>query len=107
MLEISRIHCDNGEEVKTLDYITEQMIVFNLEALEDGTIIDGKFSVPKFVNFLDKENKPIDWSKLIELKSFVCNNQEFNIKTTDDEETVDELMAIISKIPQFSDAVEN
>ena len=107
MLEIAKIQCEDGEDIKTLDYVTEQMLVFNLEYLEDGTIIDGRFSLPNFIKFLDRENKPVDWPKIIEMKSFVWNEKEFNIKTTDDENTVDELMAIIAKIPQFDKDTAN
>jgi len=94
-------------EVRTLDFVSDDMLVFNLEEMEDGTVIDGKFSVPEWVKFLDEKNKPIDWAEIVEAASFRWNNRKYIVKDLEDPEVENELAAMIRRIPLFDDLGKN
>ena len=107
MINIDKIVCNDGEIVKELNMVTNRLVIFNLEQLDDGTIIDGKFSIPKYVNFLGHDNQLISWEKLVEETLFVWNNQEFEIKNCEDPQVTRELNLIISQLPLFQDLDKN
>ena len=104
---VDQIVCKGVEKVETLDMVTEELIVFNLEQIEDGTIIDGRFSIPKYISFLDSSAQPLDWDFLVSRSCFKWNNQEFEIKTCLDPEISDQLELIVSQLPLFQDLEKN
>ncbi len=112
MIDVHQIVAKGTEEeglveIQTLDFVSDDMLVFNLKELEDGTVIDGKFSVPKWVQFLDLKGKPIDWSEIVEEASFNWKNQEYIVKDIEDPEVEEELGQMIMRIPLFSDTSIN
>ena len=112
MIDVHQIVAKGTEEeglveIKSLDFVADEMLVFNLVEMDDGTVIDGKFSVPKWVQFLDLKGKPIDWSEIVEEASFNWKNQEYIVKDIEDPEVEEELGQMIMRIPLFDNLDRN
>ena len=112
MIDVHQIVAKGTEEeglveIKSLDFVADEMLIFNLVEMDDGTVIDGKFSVPKWVKFLDGKGKPIDWTEIVEAASFKWNNQKYIVRDITDPKVEEELGQMIMRIPLFSDTSIN
>jgi hypothetical protein len=112
MIEVNKIVAEGTKEeglveIQTLDFVSDEMLVFNLVEMDDGTVIDGKFSVPKWVQFLDSKGKPIDWTEIVEAASFKWNNQRYIVRDITDPKVEEELSLMIMRIPLFDNLDRN
>ena len=83
-----------SDKADHIDIITKTgLIVFNLETLEDGQVIDGRFALAEKVDFLDKEGNSIPHTDVIAQEEIIFNGETIKISPSGPE-----LEARIAKI---------
>jgi hypothetical protein len=69
-----------SDEADHIDIITKTgLIVFNLETLEDGQVIDGRFALAEKVDFLDKEGNLIPHIDILAQEEIIFHGQKVKI----------------------------
>ena len=97
-MEIATLTSDSEEAIK-LDLITKTgLVVFNLEQLEDGQIIDGRFALAEKVEFLDKSGNTIPHTDILAQEEILFHGQMIKISPTGPE--------LEAKIAKIVDAIE-
>ena len=48
---ITKMRDQAGRPVKQIEFMTPHLIVYNMERLDDGTIIDGKFGLVEMMDY--------------------------------------------------------
>lgn len=97
-MEIATLTSDSEQAVR-LNLITKTgLIVFNLEQLEDGQIVDGRFALAEKVDFLDKEGNSISHTDILAQEEIIFNGQKIKISPSGPE--------LEAKIAKIVDAIE-
>lgn len=98
-MEISKMVITESNEVlpDTLDIVSEKIIVYNLEKIED-IIINGKFVLAEMLTIEDAAGNLVDiptWESMAG-KKIQYNNKDYDVMFQDDPDLEDKVMTILS-----------
>jgi len=99
-MHISKIIC-NGDEVQELNYFSKLIFIYGLELAGpegDEIVADCKFALPEIVKFMDKNNKSVDFQKIIN-SGYIEHNGKRTDMLTDQGEIDNLLGTLISRTP--------
>ena len=77
-----------GRAVKQIEFMTPHLIVYNMERLDDGTIIDGKFGLVEMMDYYIEDGK--EDGKFIPFGEVEVEDGYMNFNGTQVEVTTDE-----------------
>jgi len=84
--------------VKTIDFITKEIVVFNIERMGDGNIVDCRFAQPEFLLFINGQES-FGFEEILKDKEFIFNEEVIKIGEEDDPEVIKTLQDITSSLP--------
>ena len=89
----------NSEEAVRLDLITKTgLVVYDLETLEDGQVVDGRFALAEKLDFLDKEGNSIPHTDVLAQEEILFHGQKIKISPSGPE--------LEDRIAKIVDAIE-
>ena len=102
LMEISRIvfdpsGLDSPTEVKRIDLLTSDLVIFDLEDSSDGTFKGGKFGLSYFLKFFRGEEE-LDWESVMSSRGFLFGGKEVEIGTRTDPLVLAQLEAVCRKL---------
>ncbi len=83
--------------VKTIDFLTDEVVVFNIERSDDGKIVDCRFGQPEFLLFIGEEN--FDFDEILKTREFTFNGELIKVGKENDPRIILNLNEIMSALP--------
>jgi len=88
-----------GRHVEQIEFMTPHLIVYNMERLDDGTIIDGKFGLVDKMDYYTEDGSFIPFGE-VEVEEGCMNFNGTQVEvTTDEEKTETTLENLMKHIP--------
>ena len=93
---ITKMRDQAGRPVKQIEFMTPHLIVYNMERLDDGTIIDGKFGLVEMMDYYIEDGSFIPFGD-IEIEEGCMNFNGTQVEVTTDTEKSESTLANLMK----------
>ena len=93
---ITKMRDRAGRPIKQIEFMTPHLIVYNMERLDDGTIIDGKFGLVDMMDYYTEDGSSIPFGE-VEVEDGCMNFNGTQVEVTTDEEKSESTLANLMK----------